>query len=281
MEQTKKILYDLQNTICTNMRLSDDNKTDSPSIYRNSASTFQICSEELKNYINQAIPLKKIIVDSETLYVCDISNLTDSDYNSLVFQCRGDVLKSRETTTQIMHAYFNDHVSYSIIQNLGRVININRKCPYVAGSIVFVPDKGPSKHHVNWIGLHHLKNYSSYNDKTLLSFIHHHELIINLNIKNVHKLFDQAIRLYLVELQISREWQLLFAPTQNFDTDTLLQRKTRSNMSGANAPSPIGWHTKLVYSLSFKMVTLTLGEDNPYLEDIKEAFALVEDEIET
>ena len=29
------------------------------------------------------------------------------------------------------------------------------------------------------------------------------------------------------------------------------------------------------------MVTLTLGEDDPYLEDIKEAFALVEDEIET
>ena len=53
MEQTKKILYDLQNTICTNMRLSDDNKKDSPSIYRNSAATFQICSEELKNYIDQ------------------------------------------------------------------------------------------------------------------------------------------------------------------------------------------------------------------------------------
>ncbi|API89766.1 hypothetical protein BKP56_11065 [Marinilactibacillus sp. 15R] len=281
MEQTKKILYDLQNTICTNMRMPGDKIEDSPSIYRTSATTFQICSEELKKYINQAIPLKKIIVDSETLYVCDISNLADSDYNSLVFQYRGDVLKSKETTTQIMQSYFNDHVPYSTIQNLGRVININRKCPYVAGTIVFVPDKGPSKQNVNWIGLHHLKNYSSYKDKTLLSFVHHHELIINLNIKNVHKLFDQAIRLYLVELQISREWQLLFAPTQSFDTDTLLQRKTRSKMTGTDAPSPIGWHTKLVYSLSYKMVTLTLGEDDPYLEDIKEAFSLIEDEIET
>lgn len=261
------------------MPLAYNRLAESSSVYRTSSTAFQVTTENLETYITQALPQKKIVIDSETIYVHDLTHLEHTEYNSLVLQHTGDLLKSTETTREVMKRYFDQNIPYLEMQYLGKVVNINSKCPYVMGSTIFVPEKGPSKQNVNWIALHHIKDYSTYENQTILSFVRNHEVIIDLQTKQVSNLFSQAVDLYFLEFQMYNEMKLLVNPINTFNENTFMYRKTKAGTSAIDKVNVLSLHTKMVYTLSFKILSLTIGVGDPYLEDFKEAYPFIYDDV--
>lgn len=262
------------------MSIAYNKVAESSSVYKTGNTIFQIDPDNLETYIDQALPQKKIIVDSETIYVCDLTHMKDINYNSLVLQRNGDSLKSMETTKQVMQQYFDNHTPYIIMQQLGKIVDISSKCPYVYGTTIFVPEKGPSKQSVNWIALHHMKHFSSYENQTVISFVDKHEITVNLTVKKLTVLFEQAIRLYYLELKMYKEMELLVGSAHALNPDTFVYRKTRSGVAEIDSTNVLGLHATMVHIVAIKMFMKAFEVADSYFDDIKEAFPLIDEDFD-
>ncbi|MER2064285.1 MAG: hypothetical protein ABS873_06505, partial [Alkalibacterium sp.] len=122
----------------------------------------EINADSLTRSLGEAIEQNQLLVSTHSFYIYDLSSDKDTEYNTLVFQLTGEILKSKETTTQIMNRYFDyRRVDYLFIKQFGKTLGISQLCPYVVGETMFVPDKGTAKNHSSWIAFHHLLYYES------------------------------------------------------------------------------------------------------------------------
>lgn len=239
---------------------------------------FRIEEQCLKEYLPTSIHREKVLIDINTFYVCDISGLKESDYNSLVFQIDGSSFKSMEKTSQIMNRYFKDHVSYATIRHLGKAVNIHQKCPYVLGEIQFAPDKGPTQNQASWIGMHHVTHIEHHPMGSLLNITDHHELILNYPVRNVLVMAKQAFLLYYTQYKLQEEWKRLFDKFESaYSSPSVIKQMHMKEIHKPEIPSPITWHTQLIYSLSNNILNQVIKEGDPYLEEVRSTLSLIDE----
>jgi competence transcription factor ComK len=239
-----------------------------------------INTNDLMLYLDDAIPLEHPLIDVNTFYICDLSMILEIEYNSLIFQIDGVSFKSTETTSKIMNRYFNIHVPYKVIQHLGKIIGIIQKCPYVLGDIQFAPDIGITKNNPNWIGIHNVLNYEITNEQCHLGITNHHSLHLNLSKKSISKIFENTFKLYHAQNKFSDEWKKIFIreikPT---NPENIIKRMYDENLAKEKIPSPLTWHTKLVYSLSHDLLNDILEEGDPYRDILLEVFSEIQEDL--
>lgn len=245
-----------------------------------SIKVLQINPNNLMEFIDESIPLDYLLIDEKTFYLCDITALDKSHYRSLMFQIDGFSFKSKETTSQIMKRYFKNNVPYKTIQHLGKTVGITQRCPYILGEIQFAPDKGTSKNNANWIGLHNVLNLDFKQPYSQLGIVNHHSLCLSNSFKQVSDIIKKAEKLYHAQQRFSDEWKQLFIQKLPRDhPQNIVSRMYNENISKEKLPSPLSWHTRLVYSLSHDLLTDVLKEGDPYREDILKTFSEIEDNL--
>jgi competence transcription factor ComK len=249
-------------------------ETPSPHTY------LQISPENLLDFVHTAFPQKNPLVDEETFFICDLSSYSTTAFNSLLFQIDGSIFKSTESTTKIMKRFFKTHISYETIQYLGKIIGIRQKCPYVLGSMQFSPDKGPTKQHANWFGMHHVTHAEASDKVTQLNIVNHHELSVEISHKTIITILEHTLLLYQTQQKLSKEWlQLFAAPNQSNRPMSVIERMYQEEQLKASIPSPISWHTQLIYFLAQNVLIQLFKEGNPYIDEVKETFLEIEKEI--
>lgn len=236
---------------------------------------FQIDSETIHQYVDEAIEQKYVSLNHQSFYIADLSKNHHTPFNTLVFQTSGAPLKTYETTTQVMNRFFSTkRVNYSWIQNLGRALRINQKCPYVIGPYYFAPDRGVSKKQANWIGMHYTTDSITLSPKkTLLKIDCIHELTVNLSQKTVTNMVDRVYSLSHAQYMMVKEWVDLFQePLDTVPRNNLISRYANERKQGETIPSIISWTSHLSYLQAREMLIEILEEGDPYLDDLNKKF---------
>lgn len=149
--------------------------------------------------VDLALEQTVILLDEKAFYIMKLTE-DELPYQSLVFNIDGTILKSCETTSQIMTRYFKKLGSpYNDSSDLGKLLNITQKCPYVTEGVCFAPDGGVSKKPVNWIGLHHIKHFEGDTKSTTLCVAPQNELILPLPIHQVQTMIRNGSLIALMQ----------------------------------------------------------------------------------
>lgn len=239
-----------------------------------------VSKETLPKYIDEAILRKKIWIDDDSYYLYDLSKNVETPYNSMIFQNSGLVFKSEETTTKIINRFFRINTSYDVISILGKMIGIKKKVPYVLGNIQFGPEKGPSKDHVSWIGLHHIRNMETVGDQTFIHIHPDHELIIDMKVGPIKSMMDNAAAMVYIQQQLTLDMQRIFGSSTNLNPDSLISRIVESNVKKYENIYPLPWFIKMIHTLAFNIVSKSLGVEGSVREDYELDYMLNEDDDE-
>ena len=166
--------------------------------------TYNLLDQSEQTFIDIALEQNRVCLNDQALYIKTVTN--NKTYQSLIFHTDGTIIKSCESTAVIMQRFFRHKgLPYSTHSQLGKLIKIHQKCPYMVNKICLAPEKGLSKNSVNWIGLHNVVYHTGDKDHTLLKTATYNELVIPLSQKKVDKmvhnssllaLMHQAIRIY-------------------------------------------------------------------------------------
>ncbi|WP_208560063.1 competence protein ComK [Marinilactibacillus kalidii] len=260
MYQPNKELQRLRKIIGENFSPPPITVKDALTYFNPKPTPHAISSETIPQYIDEAIIRQRIYIDESAYYLCDLSKHSFTPYQSIVFEQTGAIYKSEETTTDIIHRFFKLNTSYTIIQHLGSLIGIKQKCPYVLGNIQFAPEKGPSKDHVNWIGLHHVKNIESCNDKTFIHIHPKHELISNTKLQAVERMIDNAAEMVYLQQCMKLDFERLFKTNQPLQPDNMISRILQHKSYMYDQISPFSWFTDMMLSICQRMIADTYGE---------------------
>ncbi|PRY82519.1 competence protein ComK [Alkalibacterium olivapovliticus] len=241
--------------------------------------TLSIKSESYFLHLNEAIEQTPLFLTKDSFYIQDISHLSESPYNTLVYQICGSILKTEETTSQVMKRYFQYlKVDYTFIQRIGKCIGINQRCPYVVGEVLFAPEKGSIKNNSSWIAFHHVVYLESISSH-LVSFKirKYHELILPLSYKRAADMIQKTTSLYHTTKAISIDLQEKFTSRYQ-DTRLEDMHIIKKNLTHQSLGQPTIELTTLFEFLSLHrandMLQTVLGEDNPYMEDLRKQFPL-------
>ncbi|GEK89463.1 ComK protein [Alkalibacterium putridalgicola] len=240
--------------------------------------TLEINTETLTRSLNKAIEQSQLLISRHSFYIYDLSSNTESEYNTLVFQLSGEILKSKETTSQIMKRYFDyREVDYAFIKHFGKTLGITQRCPYVVGETMFAPDKGTAKNHSSWIAFHHVLYYEerASNQLTCLKIRELHELTLPFSRKKVDDMFMKTSRLYHTTKALSTDLQNMFSPfyEENRYEDLNIVKKELTSLTAGQTPlSLVKVFDYMSLHRANEILQTVLGEDNPYLDEIKALF---------
>ncbi|WP_225743780.1 competence protein ComK [Marinilactibacillus sp. Marseille-P9653] len=247
------------------------------SYYQATYSPHAISKDSIMTYIDEALPRKKIWINDDSYYLYDLSKHPDTPYNSLIFQTNGAVFKSEETTTKIIKRYFKLNTSYDIISILGKMIGIKKKVPYVLGNIQFGPEKGPSKDHVNWIGLHHIYNMETVGDQTYIHIHPDHELIIEMKVGPIKNMMDNAAAMVYIQQQLAIDMQRMFGSSTDLNPNSMISRIVEKNTYKFKRIYPLPWFLKMIYTVSKNIAMSALGIEEDVLEEHEMDYLYIKD----
>lgn len=278
MTYAKIVVNDLKKTVLEREASRKNTILQTVGKFHSPLSSLHITPENMLSYIDMAIPQKKLLIDEYSFYILDLSQNQETEYNTLVFQKEGVPLKTVEKTSKVMDRFFShSKVTYTSMQFLGKILGIHQKCPYVLGREIFAPDKGTSKNEANWIAFHHVRKVSAIDDQSLLSIYPYHELTIELNVKSVYRMLDRVSLIVETQKKIMKESIRLLEQKNNSSPVENVVQKHYRNSSIPEIPSLFSLHNQLVYVQALQMLGKVFGEDDPYLDDIREAFPLLND----
>ncbi|MCA9765894.1 MAG: competence protein ComK [Carnobacterium sp.] len=233
----------------------------------------------LKEIADNCIEFNHIVITNQVIYIKDISKLSSSPFNSLIFYLNQEPLKSKETTTEIMNRYFEANlVPYHYVKLIGRSIGIQKCCPYVYNTIAYIPEKGPSNAPVSWYALHHvvhaIKNNQS--NLTFLHFRNQHEFSLELGKKGYERQLVHVINLYslqqLFKKRIMADFNLIELPSAEKELNVIQKRLQTATSIYLEPHSLQQFLNYLVYFKVQELLTKVLGEENPFIEEIMSTF---------
>ncbi|MCC5895664.1 MAG: competence protein ComK [Alkalibacterium sp.] len=238
-----------------------------------------ITCDSIVLYLDEAIEQTPLLLTKDSFYIQDISHIIESEYNTLVYQICGSILKTHETTSQVMKRYFHYlEVDYSFIQRIGKCIGITQRCPYVVGETLFAPEKGSVKTNSSWIAFHHIIYVEPINSQ-LISFKvrKYHELILPLTHKRTSDMIYKTTTLYHTTKAISIDLQEKFTSRyqdHTFEDMHIIKKELAFKTLGQPTLKLTNLFDYLSLHRANDMLQAVLGEDNPYLNDIRATFPL-------
>lgn len=222
------------------------------------------------DFLDVALNQTYLLLDDDSFYVCDLSKNTSTEYNTLVFQIDGTVLKSKENTHRIMTRYMKYiGVNYKVTRQLGKSVGIISQCPFVCGSLCFTPINGTTVKPVSWLGLHHVEAFTPHVKSTYLNIDGKHELILNVSHKTVRRLIQQTKILSDSQDKMTAEWLRLLHDQKELSSrpNVVTRCKVGSHFS---QPLPLlsTWLMTQSYLQGRWMVKDMLKEGDPLLDDL-------------
>ena len=178
-------------------------------------------------------PSLKVLLESDTCYVEDITGEKAAGWQTKIYRSGKQPLYAAETTRQIMaRTFLLNQRAYDDVRLLGKIFGIHRNCPYVAGSMVFIPEKGASKGSTSWISLHHLTHYEANEKGTSLFFYDHPEIISPVPFRTFEKQIEKASVLFykqnLLLYEIMKHFPVSFDPS-HYAANPLVHEWLRKN----------------------------------------------------
>ncbi|MCC5890157.1 MAG: competence protein ComK [Alkalibacterium sp.] len=242
--------------------------------------TLKIKADSLFQSLDEAIEQYPLLLTRETFYIQDISLNTETDFNTLVYQTCGSILKTKETSSQVMTRYFHYmKVDYSFIQQIGKCIGISQRCPYVIGELLFSPEKGTVKKNSSWIAFHNVI-YSEVISSTdvCLKIRHFHELILPLSSKRLAEMTRKSAQLYYTMKMVSLDIQEKFAPpflNESSQELNIIKKELAVHLIGHQPVTLSSLFEHISIHRANDILQTILGEGNPYLEEINQVFPLI------
>lgn len=221
-----------------------------------------------------------ILLDSKTFYIKDIRDVTDTPFNTIVFQLDAPPFKTKEHSDTIMKRYFNQKpLNYTIIQYIGKSLGYHHRCPFVSGYEMFVPEKGSANDSTSWYGIHHIL-YAEEDKKANCMHVHfreNHELQLMISARSFNDQVERSAVLSLIQQVVIDELVSLYHYTHTpyfTDEPNIVQRRLKES-TFTSVLHPID---KVMHFLSNfrvnEMLEKILGEGNPYLDEIRKDFTV-------
>ncbi|SFH54440.1 competence protein ComK [Pisciglobus halotolerans] len=236
---------------------------------------------ELQELLDISFEHQNIHIDEQTFYIMDLSHQKQTPFNSLVFQLDQVPMKSKESTFKITSRYFAEkNVPYSYIQYIGKAFGIKKRCPYICGDQLFVPEKGAGNNkNASWIGLHHVLHYNinKKTDFTYLYFRNQHQMIAPISSDSFKEQLKRSATLYHAQhLAISHfldEAHYSYRQPLHVELN-IVQQKLRNSSPPFK---PYSFHELIKYFIFFsaqESLIKVFKKDNPYLDDLRKTFKI-------
>lgn len=233
----------------------------------------------LQKIADTCIEFAHIVITNKVIYVKDISALTSTPFNSLVFYLDLEPLKSKETTTEIMNRYFSTKlIPFDYIKFVGRCIGIQKCCPHVSSHTAFVPEKGPSNAPVNWYAMHHVV-YAEKDKQSQFTFLHfrnQQEFALDLGKKGYDKQLERVMNLYslhhLAKKRVMTEYHLVESPMVEQELNVIQKHMQIAIPIQLKPNYGRRFFNYLTYFKMQELLTKVLGEDNPYIDEVMQSF---------
>lgn len=229
--------------------------------------------------LDSCMEFTHIVITDNVIYVKDISALTSTPFNTLIFYLNQNPTKSRETSTEIMNRYFEStFLNYSYTKLIGRSIGIAKCCPYVYNHLAYVPEKGPTNAPVSWYAMHHVV-YATKHKQSTLTFLHFRnqdELSFDLGKKGYENQLERVIHLFFLQQLFKQRVMAVFHLAELPENEkelNVIQKRLQHALPLTIQPHSL--QQFLNYLLYFKvqeLLTKVLGEENPYIEEIMTTF---------
>lgn len=237
-----------------------------------------ITDHNLPTLLAASLEQAHILVNADTFYVKDIRDRKDTPYNTIVFQLNEPSLVSTEDSKAIMERYFSQKpLDYKFIQYIGQTVGIRRKCPFVSGLEIFVPEKGAAKEPTSWYGLHHICGEEEHKKGNYMQvqFQNHHELQLMISPHSYREQIERAAALKLLQDKMVAQLMMLspYASPLPYTTGLNPVEKYLATHSIHFKHYPL--KKILIYMAMYCMneaMEEIFGEDNPYSDEVKEAF---------
>lgn len=251
----------------------------SPSHF-NHRRTLKIKPDRLQQDLNEAIEQYPLLLTRETFYIQDISLNLETDYNTIVYQICGSILKTKENTTQVMTRYFRHmKVDYSFIQQIGKCIGISQRCPYVLGELLFSPERGTIKKNSSWIAFHNVTYIHILSGtEVCLKIRHFHEMILPLSSKRITEMTRKSTHLYYTMKMIALDIQETFAPAisnEPYEELNIIKKELAANLIGHQPVTLTSLFEHISIHRASDILRTILGEGNPYLDEINQVFPFI------
>ena len=246
---------------------------------KNQQKSIHFTQTALKEITDTCIEFNHIVITDKVIYIKDISALTSTPFNTLIFYLNQNPTKSLETTTEIMNRYFEStFVNYDYMKLVGRSIGIAKCCPYVYNQFAYVPEKGPTNAPVSWYAMHHVV-YAIKNSQSNLTFLHFRnqdELSFDLGKKGYEKQLDCVINLFylqqLFKQRVMADFHLTEISLHEKELNVIQKRLQLATPLKIESHSLQRFLTYLLYFKVQELLTKVLGEENPYIKDIMATF---------
>lgn len=280
----RKIYYQFNNKYSSNPSSFQLNEVCETKYYikttliRKTNTPLLITDNSLSSLLAMSFEQTHILLDSTTFYIKDIRDMTDTPFNTIVFQLDAPPLKSKEHSDTIMKRYFSQKpLNYSIIQYIGKSLGYHHRCPFVSGYEMFVPEKGSANDSTSWYGLHHIL-YATENKKSNCMHVHfreNHELQLMISARSFNDQVERAAVLSLLQQVVIDELVSLYHYTHTpyfTDEPNIVQRRLKES----TFTSVLHPMEKVMYFMSsfrlHEMLEKVLGEGNPYIDEIRKDF---------
>lgn len=115
---------------------------------------------------------------SDVVFMYDISDNSQTDYNSIVVTKSGQWYITRQTTSQLIKLLENNSpISYILFKSIiKKFMDVHKKIPYCFGDFLYFPIYTSTPHH-HWCAYHHCIGYKKVGNTIHLSFDQSLEII--------------------------------------------------------------------------------------------------------
>lgn len=233
---------------------------------------YKISESYIKNLIDIAIEQQVVCLSDQAFYIYAIK--MPSDYKSLIFLTNGHIIKSTESTSEIMVRYFRYKNSpYSVNSELGKLLDIHQKCPYLVEGQCFAPDGGSTRKDVSWIGLHHIHYIEAKGDQSVLKVWPYGEITLPVKIDRLNKMVENSCLMALMHQAIAH----FVSKQYNFTTNQLapenvITRQMNFLRHKFHLPNPIEIYHYMENQKVLHLLKTIMGIDFPTEREINELF---------
>lgn len=183
----------------------------------NQHKSIQFSPITLKEIADSCMEFTHIVITDNVISVKDISALTSTPFNTLIFYLNQNPTKSRETSTEIMNRYFEStFLNYSYTKLIGRSIGIGKCCSYVYDHLAYVPEKRPTNAPVSWYAMHHVVYATKHKQSpfTFLHFRNQDELSFDLGKIGYENQLERVIHLFFLQQLFKQRVMAVFHLTE-------------------------------------------------------------------
>lgn len=242
--------------------------------------------EKIIFYLERGIAYEEAFIDAGIFCVLNVSdhlsNESKQTYRTLVFYEDGLIIKTMESSNQIMNRIFQQNgIPYEKIRFIIKSLEgkPHHCSPYVLGNVSFLPLRGPIKKDVTWISLGHLTSFhkiSGSGTHIRLDFKNRHTLDAEMSMEAFQRHMDTAGFLYTCQYNILKKASQFFGmnivPHERSRFNSLLSKNYQTSQH------------KPTYTLEDILLLMMLSlwqeiskedpfKENPLVEEINEFIA--------